>query len=218
MDECDLDSPNICEDESSEDESSESSDDTESIDYTTDDDTESESEHEVTGTEHEVTGTECSSCTESMDEESDDDDSNSISNTGSDSGSTTLDEGSTFDDCDEIAYNEVSSANMHCAGQPCTDDRNIKSDPAYWYFACNDGIWETIYEPTGSDGGSWEPSETGTEDEDEEGGSCVGPCCHGGSFVEECVGQPCDLPIDYDYESKAAPLDPKSPYYSEIQK
>ena len=185
MDECDLDSPTICVDESSEDEETGSSDATESG-------------------------------SETADEESEDDDSNSISNTGSNSGSTTLDEGSTFDDCDEIAYNEVSSANMHCAGQPCTDDRNIKSDSAYWYYACNDGIWETIYKPSGWP--SWEPSETGTEDEDEEGGSCVGACCHGGSFVEECVGQPCDLPIDYDYESKAAPLDLKSPYYSEIQK
>ena len=210
MDECDLDSPTNCVDESSEEEESGSSDATGSGSETADDGTES--------TEHEDSEHVDSDWTESVDEESEDDDSDSISNTGSNSGSTTLDEGSTFDDCDEIAYNEVSSANMHCAGQPCTDDRNIKSDPAYWYFACNDGIWETIYQPSGSDGGSWEPSETGTEDEDEEGGSCIGACCHGGSFVEECVGQPCDLPIDYDYESKAAPLDPKSPYYSEIQK
>ena len=56
-------------------------------------------------------------------------------------------------------------------------------------------------------------------DESESEWLCAGPCCHGASFVEECVGQPCDVPNDYDYESKqAAPGDQKSPYYSEILK
>ena len=154
MDECDLDSPTNCVDESSEEEESGSSDATGSGSETADDGTES--------TEHEDSEHVDSDWTESVDEESEDDDSDSISDTGSASGSVTID-GEIF--------------------------------------------WSSV-----------EPSETGTEDEDEEGGSCVGACCHGGSFVEECVGQPCDPPIDYDYESKAAPLDPKSPYYSEIQK
>ena len=66
---------------------------------------------------------------------------------------------------------------------------------------------------TGSESGSQTETGSGTEEEE-----CSGPCCHGGSFVKECVGQPCDVPNDYDYESKAAQVDPKSPYYSEIQK
>lgn len=136
MDECDLDSPTLCVDESSEDEESEGSDATESFDSTADDGSESEDEE---------------SENESSDE-SEDGESESNSDTGSISGGTAPIE------------------------------------------------------------------ESGSELEDEEEGSCVGPCCHGGSFVEECVGQPCVVPIDYDYESKAAPIDPKSPYYSEIQK
>ena len=49
MDECDLDSPTVCVDESSEDEESESSDATESVDSTTDDGSESEDEESEDG-------------------------------------------------------------------------------------------------------------------------------------------------------------------------
>ena len=126
MDECDLDSPTVCIDESSEDEESESSD------STADDGTESE------------------------DEESEDE----------------------------------------------------SADQTYYAIESNSD--------TGSTSGGTAPIESGSELEEE--GSCVGPCCHGGSFVEDCVGQPCVEPIDYDYESKATPIDPKSPYYSEIHK
>ena len=134
MDECDLDSPTLCVDESSEDEESES------FDSSADDGTESEDEA-------------------SEDESSDE--SNDI-----------------------------------------TDHADDSESNSY----------------TGSTSGGTAPIEESGSELEEEEGSCVGACCHGGTFVEECVGQPCDVPIDYDYESKAAPVDPKSPYYSEIQK
>ena len=160
MDECDLDSPTVCEDESSEDEESGSSDATESFDSTTDDGSESEDEESEDGSSDQTYYTIETDGTESEDEESDDESS------------------------DESEDGESES----------------NSD-------------------TGSTSGGTAPiEESGSELEDEEEGSCLGACCHGGTFVEECVGQPCDVPIDYDYESKAAPVDPKSPYYSEIQK
>ena len=156
MDECDLDSPTICEDETSEDEASESSDANESIDYGTDD------------------------SIQSVDEESED--SNTMAWMG-DTGSTS-DESSEDEESDP-SYPAPSASESEDDDTESIDSEIIGSNPVL---------------------------ESSTESEsDEEGGSCLGACCHGGSYVEECIGQPCDLPIDYDYGSKSATVDPKSP-------
>ena len=125
-------------------------------------------------------------------------------------------------------------------------DENQTEKEIIQILLCQDGTWtiedywdsggpftesgsESATELTETDGDDdsaiIDESESNTDtdssevDESESEWLCAGPCCHGASFVEECVGQPCDVPNDYDYESKqAAPGDQKSPYYSEILK
>ena len=218
MDDCDLDSPTICEDE----ESASFEDDTTEL-TETDDDGDSDGDSAIIDESESNTDT----------DESEIDESGSMWDPF-DCGSAGSDEW--YHPGWDGSKPDIWSA---CEGKPCVEGRSISSildekGGSMLDMICVDGIWiittvgVNIGEDTSFDYTTGTENETGWESElqiepgsesVEEEWSCSGPCCHGASVVQECVGQPCDAPIDYDYESKqAAPGDQKSPYYSEIQK
>ena len=265
MDDCDLDSPTICEDE----ESASFEDDTTELTETDDDgdsdgdsaiieesESNSDSGSDESGpislsydyTENTQTGSESGSQTEPGSETDDDDDSAIIDESESNTDTGSDWEWSDAFDCGSAGSDEWSHPLWDgpkpdiwwaCEGKPCVEGRSISSildekGGSMLDMICVDGIWiittvgVNIGEDTSFDYTTGTENETGWESESqiepgsesvEEEWSCSGPCCHGASVVQECVGQPCDAPIDYDYESKqAAPGDQKSPYYSEILK